>query len=130
MRSVHGLVLVFGAIGVGAGCGSGEENGPSATGPTASFSSSCINLECSFSNLSRDGDGSIVTYRWDFGDGAAAATKNAQHTYAAASTYAVRLTVTDNAGISGQVTHAMQLNRLSNMPPTGVLLAPPTSVGR
>ena len=130
MRSLHSLVLVFGAIGVGAGCGSGEENGPSGMGPTASFSSSCINLECSFTNLSSGGEGAIAAYRWEFGDGAVATTQDAQHTYATAIPYAVKLTVTDNAGLTGQVTHAVQVNRLSNMPPIGVPLAPPASLGR
>jgi PKD repeat protein len=130
MRSLHSLVLVFGAIGVGAGCGSGDENGPSGTGPTASFSSSCINMECSFTNLSRDGAATIAASSWEFGDGAVATTQDAQHTYATATTYAVKLTVTDNAGLTGQVTHAVQVNRLSNMPPIGAQLAPSASLGR
>jgi len=101
-----------------------------ALGPTASFSSSCINLECSFTNLSSGGAATIAAYRWEFGDGAVATTQDAQHTYATAIPYAVKLTVTDNAGLTGQVTHAVQVNRLSNMPPIGVPLAPPASLGR
>jgi PKD repeat protein len=130
MRSLKSLVLVFGAIGVGAGCGSGEENGPSGIGPTASFSSSCINLECSFTNLSSGGEGAIAANRWELGDGAVATTQHAEHTYGSASTYVVKLTVTDNAGLTGQVTHAVQVNRLSNMPSISVPPASPASLGR
>ncbi|MCD5415923.1 PKD domain-containing protein, partial [Candidatus Bipolaricaulota bacterium] len=47
---------------------------------------------------STDPDGWIVSYRWDFGDGASAAGVRASRIYAAAGTYHVRLTVTDNQG--------------------------------
>jgi hypothetical protein len=45
--------------------------------------------------------GPNVTYAWDFGDGSSAATADVQHTYAAAGTYYVCLTVTrtDTAGV-------------------------------
>src|SRR4030042_1689812 len=62
---------------------------------------------------SYDSDGTIVSYAWDFGDGASARGAIASHTYATDGTYLVTLTVTDNEGLtgsdskSGTVSHEM-----------------------
>lgn len=69
--------------------------------PVASFSYSCNSLDCSFdASGSSDPDGTIVQYDWDFGDGTSAANAGATvvHSYAAAGTYDVTLTVTDDDG--------------------------------
>ncbi len=50
-------------------------------------------------SASRD-DGGIVSYTWAFGDGRTGSGAIASHAYALAGTYLVRLTVTDNAGVS------------------------------
>jgi PKD repeat protein len=71
--------------------------------PTAAFTSSCAGLACSFTGLGTDGDGTVVGFQWDFGDGAIAATQNATHNYASAGTYAVELTVTDDGGATGHL---------------------------
>jgi PKD repeat protein len=71
--------------------------------PTAAFTSSCVGLACSFTGLGSDGDGTVVGFQWDFGDGAIAATQNATHAYASAGTYAVELTVTDDGGATGHL---------------------------
>lgn len=47
---------------------------------------------------SSDVDGSIVAYDWDFGDGSTGTGASPTHTYAAAGTFTVLLTVTDNGG--------------------------------
>ena len=47
-----------------------------------------------------DGD-EALTYYWDFGDGARETDAIVQHTFAAAGTYRVKLTVTDNVGVTG-----------------------------
>lgn len=47
---------------------------------------------------SRDPDGSIAAWEWDFGDGVRATGSTASHTYGAPGTYFPRLTVTDEAG--------------------------------
>jgi PKD repeat protein len=47
---------------------------------------------------SRDPDGSILAYRWDFGDGAQADGIAVQHAYRSAGTYSATLTVTDDSG--------------------------------
>jgi len=74
---------------------------PANNPPTAAFSSTCTDLDCSFNaSASSDSDGSIVSYSWDFGDGAVASGVTAAHTYAADGTYTVTLTVTDDAGAS------------------------------
>ncbi len=73
--------------------------------PTAAFTSSCSALTCAFTSTSSDPDGTIATYRWTFGDGGTGAAQNPSHTYTAAGTYTVHLTVTDNQGDTGSVSH-------------------------
>jgi len=69
------------------------------TPPTASFTYSCNDLECTFDGSdSGDSDGSIVSYDWTFGDGATGGGVTTSHTYAASGTYTVTLTVTDDGG--------------------------------
>jgi len=70
--------------------------------PTASFTSSCTDLTCSFNGSgSSDSDGTISSYSWSFGGSGV----NASNTFASAGTYAVTLTVTDNNGATGSVTN-------------------------
>src|SRR5213594_2934893 len=45
-----------------------------------------------------DPDGTITSYRWDFGDGASASGATASHAYATAGAYTAKLTVTDDRG--------------------------------
>ncbi|GAA5023192.1 PKD domain-containing protein [Actinopolymorpha pittospori] len=67
--------------------------------PVASASVDCQFLTCTFSAAdSRDPDGSIASYAWNFGDGTADTDATVTHTFAAAGHYVVRLTVTDNQG--------------------------------
>ncbi len=73
--------------------------------PHASFTASCISLDCTFTDTSTyDTPGSVFQSRlWDFGDTVTlAATNPAAHTYALnpVTSYIVRLTVTDAAGKS------------------------------
>jgi hypothetical protein len=49
-------------------------------------------------SASSDGDGSVVAWEWDFGDGAQATGAVVNHTWSAPGTYAVRLTVRDDDG--------------------------------
>ncbi len=73
-----------------------EANGPysGTEGQAVSFSSAG----------SSDPDGSIVSYLWDFGDGVTSTAADPSHTYAAAGTYTVTLTVTDDQGATGTAT--------------------------
>ena len=77
--------------------------------PVAAFTSSSANLAASFDgSTSSDPDGTVASYSWNFGDGSAAGTgKTTSHSYTAAGTYSVVLTVTDNQGATGTVTHAV-----------------------
>jgi PKD repeat protein len=74
------------------------------TPPHASFTVACTGLSCSFDGTgSADSDGTIQAYSWEFGDGATGSGKTVSHTYARPGSYTVSLTVTDNAGASGNV---------------------------
>jgi len=55
-------------------------------------------------NNSRDPDGLIASYLWDFGDGTTSILSNVTKTYSAAGNYTARLTVTDNAGATATAT--------------------------
>jgi hypothetical protein len=48
-----------------------------------------------------DPDGTIVSYQWNFGDGATGSGVSPTHSYLAAFTYTVTLTVVDNNGATG-----------------------------
>ena len=75
---------------------------PANSPPTAAFTSSCTGTNCSFdATTSSDADGTVAQYAWDFGDGSTGSGALAQHTFAAAGTYNVRLTVTDDDGATG-----------------------------
>ncbi len=68
---------------------------------TASYAPTINPLMINFdASTSYDPDGSIVDYRWDFGDGniAEVAVPTVAHDYIKAGTYNVMLKVTDNAG--------------------------------
>jgi PKD domain/IPT/TIG domain len=54
---------------------------------------------------STDPDGSIVSYRWSFGDGNTGTNLTTEHTYATAGTYLVELSVTDDRGAVGTATN-------------------------
>lgn len=55
--------------------------------------------------LSSDPDGSVVSWRWDFGDGSPASTERSpRHRYVSAGLYTVTLTVTDDEGLTASDT--------------------------
>lgn len=74
-------------------------NPPANAAPTARFTTSCTGLACQFDgSTSADPDGTVASYAWNFGDGTTGTGALASHTYAAAGTRTVALTVTDNLG--------------------------------
>jgi PKD repeat protein len=78
--------------------------------PTASFTADCTGLACTFdASASSDPDGTVTGWAWEFGDGEQATTTEpaAARTYAAAGSYTVRLTVTDNGGLTGTTTRTV-----------------------
>lgn len=67
------------------------------TGSLAGFAPHTVQFDGSSST---DPDNDIVSFRWDFGDGATADGRSQSHTYSISGTYRVRLTVTDDEGLS------------------------------
>ncbi len=57
---------------------------------------------------SSDPDGTIAAYEWSFGDGTTGSGATVDHTFAAAGTYQVTLTVTDNRGARTSLTQQFQ----------------------
>ncbi len=73
--------------------------------PTASFTNTANNLAVTFNaGTSADTDGTIASYAWKFGDGTTGTGATPSHTYGAANSYDVKLTVTDNDGATDVIT--------------------------
>lgn len=69
---------------------------PPGTAPNAAFTVTIAGFEAVFTDTST---GSSLSWSWDFGDGSAPSTEqNPSHTYTAAGTYRVTLTVTNDLG--------------------------------
>src|SRR5213592_2007152 len=98
--------------------------------PSAAFTSSCPTLACSFTDQSSDPDGSVTSWQWTFGDGSTGSTaQNPSHTYSAAGSYTVTLTVKDNQNASSSpVSHTVQVSPL-NQPPTAAFTFNCTGLG-
>jgi chitodextrinase len=79
--------------------------------PTASFTVSCNDLDCTFdSGGSSDSDGTITDASWNFGDGATANGRVVTHSFAGTGTYQVGLTVTDNQGATDTAQRDVSVN--------------------
>ena len=70
--------------------------GAGGTGPSANWTVSTSGLTATFTDTSTDNGGNLTSWSWDFGDSTQSTLKNPVHTYAAAGTYTVSETVTDN----------------------------------
>jgi subtilisin family serine protease len=88
------------------GGGGGGENQT----PVASFSYTTSDLTATFTDASSDPDGTIASWSWNFGDGNTSSAQHPANTYAAAGTYTVSLTVTDNEGTTGTVSQAVTVS--------------------
>ncbi len=77
--------------------------GATNTAPTANFTSSVSGLTATFTDSSTDpqGNGTITSRSWNFGDGTTSTATSPVKTYAAAGTYTVTETVTDSGGLTG-----------------------------
>ncbi len=92
--------------------------------PAASFTFICSDLSCSFASTSTDPDGTISAYSWTFGDGGTSNAQNPSHSYGAAGSYSVTLTVTDNQGAtSGPLSQTVNVTP----PPPAPVPPPPSS---
>lgn len=78
---------------------------PPNTPPKAAFTATTTGLTAAVDAAgSTDAQGPLAGYAWDFGDGGTATGATASHTYAAAGSYQVKLTVTDAGGLTDATT--------------------------
>lgn len=81
-----------------------EPNDP----PQAEFEIDCQELRCTFVDRSTDEDGSVVSWQWDFGDGATSSERNPSHVYGGPGRYDVLLVVTDDDGAADTRIHTAE----------------------
>ena len=88
--------------------------------PIAQFTSTTNFLAVGFDGSgSSDPDGTVQGWSWNFGDGSTGSGATISHTYAAAGTYSVSLTVTDDHGKTTTLTKSVQAAE----PPAGTTIA-------
>ena len=75
--------------------------------PAAAFSFSTTGLSVVFTDSSSDNDGTIASWLWNFDDGSTSTERHPTHLFAAAGTYIVSLTVTDDDGAIDVGGHAI-----------------------
>ncbi|MGB0651658.1 MAG: PKD domain-containing protein [Thermoplasmatota archaeon] len=80
--------------------------------------------DATFTDLSADADGTVVSWSWDFGDGATSNVQHPVHGYADNGDYTVCLTVTDNDGATDT---SCQVITVLNVAPTAAFTGDPAS---
>ncbi|MEA2053716.1 MAG: PKD domain-containing protein [Candidatus Thermoplasmatota archaeon] len=90
-------------------------NNPPAANFTYSPQNPTTQDRIQFTDLSKDSDGSIVNWTWNFGDGTSSRERNPEHKYNDNGIYIVSLTVTDNSGAETETTKKITI---ANTPPT------------
>jgi PKD repeat protein len=75
-------------------------------------------------STSSDSDGTIVSYTWDFGDGRTGSGATTTHTYNAAGTFTVKLSVTDDKG----AVHSSSTTAVISAGSSTVTLNPPSGL--
>jgi PKD repeat protein len=86
------------------------------TAPVAAFTSTCDGLACSFTDGSTDSDGTIVAWRWTFGNGTSSVNRNPSRTYGAPGTYTVTLQVTDDDAAVNQISVPVTVTATNTAP--------------
>lgn len=85
--------------------------------PSASFTYTPTGLQVDFVDTSTDSDGTVDEWSWDFGDMTGTSTlQDPTYTYAAAGTYEVTLTVTDNDGATDVTSTEITVEEVSAAP--------------
>ncbi len=84
-------------------------------------------LEVSFKGSGSTDDNSVSNYTWDFKDGATATEADPKHTFTAAGTYVVELTVKDENGLTDKKTVSISVTEPENDAPIAVATANPAS---
>ena len=82
--------------------------------------------QISFDASASTDDGTIVGWAWEFGDGQTASTEKATHAYQNAGAYLVRLTVTDDAGLTGEDDGSTTIRVQAPPPPPPAAIFPST----
>ena len=127
MRSIRKLAAVTSILALATACGDGGGTPPPDNQrPEANFTVVCTQLSCVFTDTSTDPDegGSIASRSWNFGEPASPSNisteQNPTHVYAAAGTYLVTLTVTDDQGATDDFSNnaAPTAPTPNNVPPT------------
>jgi DNA/RNA endonuclease G (NUC1) len=77
--------------------------GAIAEGDTASFSAAS----------SLDPNGTVASYQWDFGDGSTGSGVNVTHTFVQDGAFTVRVTVTDNDGLTDSATFTVNVSNVT-----------------
>jgi aqualysin 1 len=90
---------------------------PTDQSPIATFTSSCPRGACTFDGSGSTDDHGIVSYAWNFGDGASTTSAGSPvvtHSYTARGQYTVTLTVTDAAGQAGRAQGTVKVRKVGN----------------
>jgi PKD repeat protein len=90
--------------------------------PSAPIAKSDVTFDAS---LSRDSDGRIVSYAWNFGDGSQGSGVLVKHGYAVDGSYTVTLTVTDDRSQSAFLSKTVTVTASAN--PTASFVSSPSS---
>jgi VCBS repeat-containing protein len=88
-------------------------NDPPVADPNGPYSGTVGVPVTFYGSNSSDCDGTIVSYHWDFGDGAAGSEVSPAHTYSAAGIYTVTLTVNDNDGATHMATTSADIANIA-----------------
>lgn len=94
---------------------------------SATATSGTVPLLVNFTGSNSTDDNGIVSYLWDFGDGNAASTANAQNTYTSTGSFTAMLTVTDSEGLTNQQSLVITVSSPGNQQPVATASATPMS---